>query len=39
VKWKELLEQYQPPPMDPGILEALGEYVARRSEEIGDSEI
>ena len=37
--WKELLEQYQPPSMDPGIREALDEYVARRSEEIGDSEI
>ena len=38
-RWKELLEQYRPPPLDPGIGEALDEYVSRRSAEIGDSEI
>ena len=38
-RWKELLEQYSPPPIDPGIREALDEYVARRTAEIGDSEI
>lgn len=38
-RWKELLEQYQPPPLDPEIREALDEYVNRRAAEIGDSEI
>ena len=38
-KWKELLESYTPPPMDPGVKEELSEYVRRRTEEIGQSEI
>ena len=38
-RWKELLEQYSPPPLDPGIREALDDYVERRSAEIGDGEI
>ena len=38
-RWKELLQQYQPPPLDAGVGEALDDYVARRSTEIGDSEI
>jgi trimethylamine--corrinoid protein Co-methyltransferase len=33
--WKELLRTYEPPPLDPGIAEALDAYVARRKEEIG----
>jgi trimethylamine--corrinoid protein Co-methyltransferase len=32
--WKELLRSYEEPPMDPGVREALGAYVARRKEEI-----
>ena len=39
LRWKALLEQYQPPAIDPGIKEALDEYVNKRSLEIGDSEI
>ena len=38
-KWKELLEIYQEPPMDPGIREGLAEYVHKRECEIGDGEI
>jgi trimethylamine--corrinoid protein Co-methyltransferase len=32
--WKDLLRSYQPPPLDPGIAEALEAYVRRRKEEI-----
>jgi trimethylamine--corrinoid protein Co-methyltransferase len=32
--WKQLLREYQPPPLDPGIDEALRDYVARRKREI-----
>lgn len=32
--WKELLAQYEPPPLDPGLKEALQEYVARREREL-----
>ncbi len=32
--WKQLLESYQKPPMDPGIREALNAFVARRKGEI-----
>jgi len=39
VKWKAMLEAYEPPPMDPAIREELEAYVAKRSEEIGDAEI
>ena len=39
LRWKEILEQYQAPAIDPGIREALDEYVDRRTREIGDSEI
>jgi trimethylamine--corrinoid protein Co-methyltransferase len=35
LKWKELLAGYQQPPLDPGIDEALREYVERRKREIG----
>ena len=33
--WKQLLADYQPPPIDPAIEEALQAYVARRKEAIG----
>ncbi|MBL9072364.1 trimethylamine methyltransferase family protein [Tabrizicola sp.] len=33
--WKDLLAQYEPPPLDPGVLEALNAYVARRKAEGG----
>ncbi len=32
--WKQLLAEYQPPPLDPGIREALEEFVARRKQAI-----
>lgn len=39
VRWQEMLSAYTPPPMDPGIAEALAAYIARRTEEIGTDEI
>ena len=33
--WKQLLAEYTPPPIDPGIDEALKEYVAKRKAEGG----
>lgn len=33
--WKQLLAEYQPPPLDPGILDELDAYVAKRKEEGG----
>ena len=33
--WKELLSNYEPPPLDPGVHEALNAYVARRKAEGG----
>jgi trimethylamine--corrinoid protein Co-methyltransferase len=32
--WKELLAQYEAPPLDPAIQEALREYVERREREL-----
>jgi trimethylamine---corrinoid protein Co-methyltransferase len=32
--WKQLLAEYQRPPMDPAVEEALNDYVARRKQEI-----
>lgn len=34
VIWKRLLADYVPPPLDPAISESLGDYVARRKDEI-----
>jgi len=34
VIWKKLLAEYVPPPLDPAVREAIGEYVARRTREI-----
>ncbi len=36
--WQQALAEYQEPPMDPGIREALEAYVARRKEEIGSGD-
>jgi trimethylamine--corrinoid protein Co-methyltransferase len=33
--WKKLLAEYVPPPLDPGVREAISDYVARRTREIG----
>ncbi len=38
-RWKEMLAAYEPPPIDPGVAEALDDYVERRTREIGDDEI
>lgn len=38
-KWKAMLEAYEEPAIDPGVKEALAEYVVRRTSEIGDQEI
>jgi trimethylamine--corrinoid protein Co-methyltransferase len=35
--WKQLLREYQQPDLDPGIDEALADYVARRKREINQS--
>ncbi|MCS6911147.1 MAG: trimethylamine methyltransferase family protein, partial [Anaerolineales bacterium] len=32
--WKEMLAAYQPPPLDPGVREAVADYVARRTREL-----
>src|SRR5579863_1888909 len=37
VLWKKLLTQYEPPPLDPAVKEAIGDYVARRVRELGSS--
>ncbi len=29
-RWKKMLEEFEPPPLDPGIAEALADYVTRR---------
>jgi trimethylamine---corrinoid protein Co-methyltransferase len=34
--WRQKLEAYEPPPMDPAIREQLQEYVTRRRTELGD---
>jgi trimethylamine--corrinoid protein Co-methyltransferase len=33
--WKRLLAEYTPPPLEPAVREALDEYLARRSVELG----
>jgi trimethylamine--corrinoid protein Co-methyltransferase len=37
VIWKKLLADFVPPPLDPAIREAIGEYVTRRTRELGDA--
>ncbi|MEK7784926.1 MAG: trimethylamine methyltransferase family protein, partial [Chloroflexota bacterium] len=32
--WKDVLAQYEQPPLDPAIQEALDDYVARREKEL-----
>jgi len=34
--WKKMLREYQEPPIDPGLDEALREYIDRRGAELGD---
>ncbi|MGH8265256.1 MAG: trimethylamine methyltransferase family protein, partial [Steroidobacteraceae bacterium] len=35
--WKQMLAEYQPPPLDPAVQEAVAAYVARRTEELARS--
>jgi trimethylamine--corrinoid protein Co-methyltransferase len=35
--WKGMLERYEPPPIDPGIDEALREFMTRRKAEMPDA--
>jgi trimethylamine--corrinoid protein Co-methyltransferase len=35
--WKKLLAEYVPPPLDPAVKEAIADYVARRSLELGSA--
>jgi len=37
--WKDLLAQYEPPPLDPGIQQGLMEYVERRERELEGKEL
>jgi trimethylamine--corrinoid protein Co-methyltransferase len=37
--WKEMLAQYEQPPLDPGIAEELDDYVARRERELANSRL
>src|SRR5262249_13395354 len=34
--WRETLETYEEPPLDPAVREELAEYVTRRRAELGD---
>ncbi|MEX0953967.1 MAG: trimethylamine methyltransferase family protein [Rhizobiaceae bacterium] len=36
--WKQVLQEYEQPPMDAGVREELDAYVAKRKEAIGDGE-
>lgn len=36
--WQKILEEFEPPETDPAISEALGEYVAKRKEELKSDE-
>ena len=35
--WKKMLAEYEPPPLDPAIQEAVAAYVMRRTSELGRS--
>ena len=37
--WKQLLADYQPPPIDPAIDEALNAYMTKRKESFPDSNV
>jgi trimethylamine--corrinoid protein Co-methyltransferase len=37
--WKDLLNQYEAPPLEPGLAEALQDYVARRERELAGVEL
>jgi trimethylamine--corrinoid protein Co-methyltransferase len=37
VIWKKLLAEFTPPPLDPAVREAIADYVARRTRDLGDA--
>ena len=37
--WKQMLQSYEPPPLDPGVDEALQEFITRRKAEFPDSNV
>ncbi|MER3418244.1 MAG: trimethylamine methyltransferase [Chloroflexota bacterium] len=37
--WKRMLADYEPPPIDPGLDEALREFIARRKAAVPDSDV
>ncbi len=37
--WKQMLEDYEAPPLDPAIDEALGDFIARRKASFPDSDV
>jgi trimethylamine---corrinoid protein Co-methyltransferase len=37
--WKRMLAEYEAPPIDPGVDEALGEFIAKRKASMPDSEV
>lgn len=37
--WKRMLAEYEPPPLDPGVDEALVDYIARRKASYPDSDV
>lgn len=37
--WKQMLAQYEPPPLDPAVVEALDDYVARREIELTNAHL
>ena len=37
--WKRMLREYEAPPLDEGIDEALGEFIAKRKASMPDSEV
>ncbi len=37
--WKQMLNEYEAPPIDPGVDEALGEFIAKRKASYPDSEV
>ena len=39
VIWKKMLAAYEAPPIDPGVDEALLEFIARRKASMPDSEV
>lgn len=37
--WKEMLRQYEPPPLDPAVAEAIDDYIARREPELAGARL